>query len=45
MFETANIDYAADYDADYERPIIADIFSEKFLITLRNSYFSPKKFL
>jgi len=36
MFETADTDYAADYEANYKRPIIADIFSENFLITITN---------
>ena len=36
MFETAHTDYAA----NYERPIIVDIFSENFLITPKNSNLS-----
>ena len=32
MIETADTDYAADYDTDYKRPIMTDIWSENFCI-------------
>ena len=35
--------YAADYEADYERPIIADIFSQNVVITVQISIY-PSKF-
>jgi len=48
MIETADIDYAADYDTVYERPIMSRYFDQKFkkiLFPARifdNLFFSPR---
>jgi len=35
MTETADTDYATDYDTDHKMPIMTDIWSENFLINLK----------
>jgi len=37
MIEITDTDYAADYDTDYKRPIMTDIFSKDFFIALKIS--------
>jgi len=42
MIETADTDYAADYDTDYERPIVSQYFERKFLNNPKNNYLTLK---
>src|SRR6218665_882321 len=44
MIETADTDYGANYDTNYERPIMSRCLSENFLITLKNYYLTQWRF-